>query len=140
VRDKLPAGGTVGVLGLAYKPETNVVEQSAGLLLVTELAADGIDVVAFDPAGMHDAARAVGDGARFAESADECVRAADVVVVVTPWPEFAVIDPALLGGRTVVDCWRLLPPESAAAASHYVAVGRAAEPRAASAVQPALPR
>jgi UDPglucose 6-dehydrogenase len=118
---------TVAVLGLAYKPGTDVVEESPGLLLVRELTAAGVDVVAFDPAASENAAAVLnGSGARFAVSLAECVAGAGVVVVVTPWPEFALLGPELsaCGGPppVVVDCWRMLDPETLDGC-HYVALG-----------------
>ena len=53
--------GTIGVLGLTYKPNTDVVEQSVGLLLARELASRKTDVLAYDPAGARNGAKALGD-------------------------------------------------------------------------------
>jgi UDPglucose 6-dehydrogenase len=112
VEKHLPGGGTAGVLGLSYKPNTDVVEESAALLLVSELASRGIDVVAYDPAAVENAARALGPGTRFAESAEACSQEADVVVIATPWQEFVDLDPGVLARpRVVIDCWRILAPE-----------------------------
>jgi UDPglucose 6-dehydrogenase len=130
VQEKLPDGGTVGVLGLSYKPNTDVVEDSASLLLVLELVAEGIDVVAFDPAAMKAATRVVGDSARLAESAQDCVRQADVVVIATPWREFANLDPSLFGAesrsRTVIDCWRMLTRDRFEGVAEYIVLGEGA--------------
>ena len=43
--ERMPEGGTVAVLGLSYKPNTDVVEESPGLLLVHSLALQGINVI-----------------------------------------------------------------------------------------------
>ncbi len=56
-KSKLPADGTVGILGLSYKPNTDVVEESQGLLLAQFLSAQGIPVSVYDPAGMGNAER-----------------------------------------------------------------------------------
>jgi UDPglucose 6-dehydrogenase len=127
VEEHLTDGGTVGVLGLSYKPSTDVVEESAALLLVSELMSRGVDVVSFDPAAMDNAARVLGEGARFAASAEACVREADVVVVATPWRDFADLDPAHFAAasrRTVlIDCWRFLPRERFEGVTRYVQLG-----------------
>ena len=104
--------GPVGVLGLTYKPGTDVVEEAVGLLLAKELSQRGVAVIAYDPAGEENSARVLGDKVRFAPRAEECIAAADLVVLTTPWREFASIPAeqwARAGTpRTVVDCWRLL--------------------------------
>jgi len=104
--------GPVGVLGLTYKPGTDVVEEAVGLLLAQELAQRGVAVVAYDPLGEENSARVLGDKVRFTPGAEECISAADLVVITTPWREFASIPAeqwARAGTpRTVVDCWRLL--------------------------------
>ncbi len=104
--------GPVGVLGLTYKPGTDVVDEAVGLLLAKELSQRGVVVIAFDPVGEENSARVLGGKVRFAAQAKECIAAADLVVITTAWREFASI-PAeqwARGGtpRTVVDCWRLL--------------------------------
>ena len=103
-------GDVVAVLGLSYKPGTNVVEESQGLLLATALDRAGYNVVAHDPAAI-DAARAVlGAGFCFAESAAEAVAAADVVVLMVAWPEYRDFFRTWRGTRNtkaVIDCWRL---------------------------------
>src|SRR5215469_10861914 len=71
--------GPVGILGLTYKPDTDVVEESFGLLLAAELAA-GIPVVAYDPSAEQSRVRAVNEKVQFVASAQECVEKSDVVV------------------------------------------------------------
>ena len=132
VRDALPAGGTVAVLGLAYKPNTDVVEESPGLMLLDALASSGVDAVAYDPAATTSAARVLeGTSARFADSLEDAVREADVVVVTTPWKEFRELDPALLERdgerRVVIDCWRTLPVGEVARVARYFALGAAGD-------------
>ncbi len=112
ILSRLPEGGTVGILGLAYKPDTDVVEESQGLALAKELLESGVRVVVYDPAAMANArARLVGT-INFACDARACAREADVLVVATPWREFQHLSAADLkrSGRKplVIDCWRLL--------------------------------
>jgi len=135
VRQKLDGGATVGILGLSYKPNTDVVEESAALHLMQELIADDIDVVAYDPAGMENARRALGEAGRFASSAEACVDEADVVVVATPWDEIVGLPASTFersngARRVVIDCWRALPRDEVERVADYVALGegRAALP------------
>jgi UDPglucose 6-dehydrogenase len=112
VQDHCPEGGTVGVLGLTYKPNTDVVEEAVGFLVARELAGRGASVAAYDPAGYKGSAPALDRKVRFAASAQECIAQADVVVLATPWQEFIAIPRQQWARhsspRTVIDCWRAL--------------------------------
>lgn len=127
VKSKLPPGGAVGVLGLAYKPNTEVVEESQGIILAQALMKEGIPVVVYDPAAMDNARKVLGGGVQFAASVEECVRGADVIVIVTPWEEFRSLTPHMLDRpslpRVVVDCWRLLKAEQYLPGAQYIALG-----------------
>lgn len=127
VKSVLPSGGTVGVLGLSYKPDTDVIEESQSIYLIKALLEDDIFVVAHDPAATDNARNALGGSVRFANSPDEVASIADVIVIATPWQEFKSLDTKLLarqGGRpTIVDCWRMLDSNSIAGVADYVGIG-----------------
>ena len=114
VSSRIPEGGVVGVLGLSYKPDTDVVEESQGLALAQSLAESGHPTVVYDPAAMDNARRVTGGAVTFAASMEECVRQANVIVIATPWPQFRDISPEAFrrdGPRAIlVDCWRMLDP------------------------------
>jgi UDPglucose 6-dehydrogenase len=124
--------GPVGVLGLTYKPDTNVVEEAPGLLLTQQLSCRGIAVVAYDPLGEENSARVLKDKVRFAPGAEECIAAADLVVLTTPWREFTSIPSERWGRagapRTVVDCWRLLRHLERQPGVRYLALGACNNP------------
>jgi UDPglucose 6-dehydrogenase len=129
VHKYLPPGGTAGVLGLAYKTDTNFVEKAQGLEIAQGLLADGVPVVVHDPHAQDSARPFLHGPVRFAESAAACARAADVLVVTTPDRSFRAIGAADLvrahGRATVIDCWRLLPRAALAEVCRYVALGTA---------------
>ena len=131
VRTKNPKGGTVGILGLAYKPDTDVVEQSQGVLLAQALAAEGIPVIAYDPAAMNNTRRLLNGSLRLAESLEICVKQADVLVITTPWEVFRHLEPALLRRdgkpRVLIDCWRILNLEIIGSVVDYTALGVGAQ-------------
>ena len=127
VQQNAARGETVGILGLTYKPDTDVVEQAAGILLAHELAGRGVPVAVFDPAGARSSCVPLGDQVRFTAKAKECIAVSSVVVLATPWPEFAKI-PAIAWARhnpprTVVDCWRVLPHLETANGVRYISLG-----------------
>ena len=110
---RLADTGPIGVLGLSYKPDTAVVEESQGLALVERLMDRGRRVIVYDPQAIPSAQRALRGAFDTAASAADCVQRSSLVVVMTPWPEFSRIplDAYRRGtGRlTVIDCWRATP-------------------------------
>jgi UDPglucose 6-dehydrogenase len=125
------SGGHVGILGLTYKPHTDVVEEAVGFLLAQELISRGIRVNAFDPAGMENARLALGESVQFTASAKECIRLSQLIVVATPWKEFIDIPAEKWGGagaeKTVVDCWRVLKLNDKTAGVRYIGLGSSPE-------------
>jgi len=128
ILSRLPAGGTAGVAGLSYKPDTDVIEESQGLLLAKHLLARDVSVIVYDPAAMGNARSALMGRVLFANSLDECARQANVLAITTPWREFQALSPDAMrtaNGRlkTVIDCWRLLPRENFEPLVNYVTLG-----------------
>lgn len=117
------AGATVGVLGLAYKPGTPVIERSYAIDLAVWLTREGRRVIGWDPMAMDETRRAIGDRIAYAETGDACIRQSDVVVIANHLPELASIDWSLARRATVVDCWRCLPPQARALAGTYLPLG-----------------
>jgi UDPglucose 6-dehydrogenase len=122
-------GGTIGILGLTYKPNTDVTEESFGLLLAQELSAANLPVIVFDPSA--DAGRALSSqkSVRIAGSAQECIAEANVVVLATPWQEFRDLPsstwlrPPEAEPRVVIDCWRALSHLDGLEGLTYVKLG-----------------
>jgi UDPglucose 6-dehydrogenase len=112
--------GPIGVLGLSYKPDTAVVDESQGVALVDRLLRDGRDVVAYDPRALAAAQSSLRRPFKTAASAADCLRQVSDVVVMTPWPEFRDLPASAFarpqGRMTVIDCWRLISPLVAAVA------------------------
>jgi len=128
ILSRLPAGGTAGVAGLSYKPDTDVIEESQGLLLAKHLLARDVDVVVYDPAAMDNARSVLIGRVRFASSLEDCAREADVLAITTPWREFESLSAEAmrsLDGRVkaVIDCWRILPSAAFEAVGEYVTLG-----------------
>jgi UDPglucose 6-dehydrogenase len=130
VEDRLPENGVAAVLGLSYKPNTDVVEEAPGLLLAQTLSDDGVDVVVNDPAATENARVALGDAVAYAASPAEAIRPADVVIVTTPWEQFRTLGPDEVARdgrpRVVIDCWRVFDAEAFSSVADYVALGEGA--------------
>jgi UDPglucose 6-dehydrogenase len=128
VQARVQGKGTVGILGLSYKPATAVIEESQGVALAQRLIDEGHPVIGYDPKAMTAADAKLRGRMRLASSAEECVRAADIAVVMTPWPEFGTISAdafARSGSRIpVIDCWRILPADSVKAVADLLYIGQ----------------
>lgn len=130
VQKCLSGCGTAGILGLTYKPHTDVVEQAPGWVLAQELTSRGVSVVAFDPAVVHNSNGFLTSRVEFTSTATDCIAKSDVVAVATPWPEFAAIKSTKWAryplARTVVDCWRELGFLDGVDGVNYVRLGTGA--------------
>jgi UDPglucose 6-dehydrogenase len=127
VYDLLPANGVVGIWGLAFKPDTDVITASPGVALAQALAAGGLPVLVYDPAAMARTREVLGGSVTYAESAPVVARSCDVLVVATPWPEFRRLDSAILAAPqralTLLDCWRIVRRDCLPATVRYVPLG-----------------
>ncbi|HVQ44194.1 MAG TPA: UDP-glucose/GDP-mannose dehydrogenase family protein [Candidatus Saccharimonadia bacterium] len=104
------AGARVAVWGLSFKAGTDDTRESPALRVIAALLAAGATVAAYDPAASAPA------GVIAAASALEAADGADVLAVLTEWPEFAAVSPAevaqRLAHRRVLDTRRLLDAEA----------------------------
>jgi UDPglucose 6-dehydrogenase len=100
------AGRRVAVLGVAFKPDSDDVRDSASLAVCDRLAAEGAVVSVHDPVAMPNAARKR-PGLRYAPSVLEAAGGADVVLHLTEWSDYRATDPAALARvvarRVIID-------------------------------------
>jgi UDPglucose 6-dehydrogenase len=124
------AGKTVSLLGVTYKPGTDDVRDSAALILVPALLTMGAKVRIYDPEGQPKGRLALPQsGIAWAENAAECLRDADVAVVLTEWDEFEALDlkaaSLQLTSRTIVDFRNVFELDGAQRAGlNYISLGR----------------
>lgn len=102
----------VALLGLSYKADTHIIEESHSIMLARTLIASGYQVSLHDPAALD----AVGDlfGNNVACCADpyECLTGAAAIVLLTDWPQFFDLDWKRIATLTsfsslVLDSWRI---------------------------------
>lgn len=111
IEELAPTPRKVAVLGLAYKPHTNVVDESQGIAIARQLAEKDFEVAVFDPVANESARSVLGGAVRYATSVAECVRDAAVIVIATSWPEFSSIfqqTENLSPRPVIIDGWRQL--------------------------------
>jgi UDPglucose 6-dehydrogenase len=121
-------GKEIGLLGLAFKPNTDDMREASSLVLSARLQAAGARVRAYDPVA-EDEARKLISGVEFKPTADEVADGADAVVLVTEWPEFGDLDLSAMAGRMrgslLVDGRNFFDAEAARGAGlAYEAIGR----------------
>jgi UDPglucose 6-dehydrogenase len=127
VRSHHSGDGAIGILGLTYKPDTDVVEEAFGLLLARQLSDANLHIIVYDPSA--DGARVLGayKNVRCAGSAQECISQSDVVVLATPWQVFREVSAEQWARhnspRAVIDCWRVLNHLEGVEGVRYVRLG-----------------
>ncbi|HXA54773.1 MAG TPA: UDP-glucose/GDP-mannose dehydrogenase family protein [Solirubrobacteraceae bacterium] len=122
------AGRRVGLLGLAFKPNTDDMRGASSLVLAARLQAEGAHVQAFDPVA-EDEARKLMPQLSYADCAQEVIAGADAVVLVTEWPQFLSLDWAevagAMRGNVVIDGRNALDGSAVRAAGLlYEGIGR----------------
>ena len=119
----------VGILGLAFKPNTNSVAGSSAVRLAEALVAKGARVRAYDPVALSEAKMRLNGSVRYCDTAYAAAEGMDALVVGTGWPEFRVLDferikhllkkPLIVDTKNFLDSVRLR-----AMGFEYVGVGR----------------
>jgi len=107
----IPAPARVAVLGVAFKPGTDDIRESPALRIVPELVEKGYSVVVHDPIALDNARAEFGDQVEYADSLAEALSGAQVIMLVTSWPEYATLNEALGDASPLVlDGRRYLAP------------------------------
>ncbi len=107
------AGKAVCVLGAAFKPGSDDVRDSPALDVAQILHGLGAEVTVYDPAAVENARKAWPE-LSYAPSVLEAATGADIVLLLTDWPEFAAIDPdqlaSVTAARSIIDGRYVLDP------------------------------
>jgi UDPglucose 6-dehydrogenase len=120
-------GTRIALLGLSYKPQTPVVEESHSVKLAARLADAGYLVTVHDPLAQDAAIAQLGDQVVAASSLDSAVTQCDLLIVATGWPEYREIKPQWCKRNgeplVVLDLWRTLPVEKFADVADVIYLG-----------------
>jgi UDPglucose 6-dehydrogenase len=118
----------VGILGLAFKPNTDDIREAPALEIARMLQNEGVIVSGYDPVAMPNSAK-VNPQIRLVEDPYELAQGADALLVCTEWNEFKQLDldrirtlmarPVVVDGRNIYDPQKMLD-----AGFNYRAVGR----------------
>jgi UDPglucose 6-dehydrogenase len=124
-------GKTLGLWGLAFKPNTDDMREASSRVLMEALWAAGAKVRAYDPIANSECLRIYGNRAdlTLCKTAPEALESADALAIVTEWQEFRSPDfeyiksklrtPVIFDGRNLYD-----PAHMVRAGFHYYAIGR----------------
>jgi UDPglucose 6-dehydrogenase len=97
----------VAVLGLSYKPNTPIIEDSQALNIAHMLVNEGYAVSVYDPQAMENARGVLGDAVIYNKTAQDCVAGADLAVLAVPWQEFKKVDLKKVNKKLILlDCWQ----------------------------------
>lgn len=124
----LRSGATVAVLGLSYKPDSHVLEESQGASIARQLSKRGMRVIAYDPMSEQMELDELKRSVLVLPTIAECLSQAEAVLITTPDAEFASLTADDFKNEwaevLVVDFWRLLRRELHGALHvKYVGIG-----------------
>lgn len=121
-------GKQIGVLGLAFKPDTDDIRNSPALRLIEKLKNDGAKIVAYDPQAMENTKKAISD-IKYATDPYEVAKGSEALVICTEWDEFKKLDlakikalmvtPIIFDGRNIFE-----PAKMKELGFRYYGVGR----------------
>jgi len=104
---------TIGIWGLAFKPNTDDIREAPALTIINELLKAGAKIKAFDPEAMENVKALMGDKITFCDNQYDAIEGADALAVVTEWNVFRTPDydrimsslrePVVFDGRNVFD-------------------------------------
>jgi nucleotide sugar dehydrogenase len=120
-------GKRIAILGLAFKPNTDDIREAQSIEIITRLLKQRATITAYDPVATPNAKKVLKEKINYPPSAIECLRNADLAILVTEWEEFKRLrpedfiqnmrEPILIDGR------RIYSPEKFSKRLRYIAIG-----------------
>ena len=102
----------IAVLGLAFKNGTDDCRQSPAVEIIEELLKTNAKIIAYDPKAINSAKSIFGNKIEYADDMYKALNNADIMAILTEWPEFKTLDLAmaakLMRGKKIMDCRNLL--------------------------------
>lgn len=106
-------GKKIALWGLAFKPDTDDIREAPSLYMIDRLAAEGAEIVAYDPEAMPNVQGLLGDKIRFATDEYTALEGADALLICTEWgifrnPDFSKVaeklkDKVIFDGRNLFE-------------------------------------
>lgn len=121
-------GKTIGILGLAFKPDTDDMREAPAVDIISKLKEEGAHIKAYDPKAME-TAKTIFSDIEYGKNAYEVAKDSDALVIITEWDEFKNLDlpkvksllkhPVIIDGRNIYE-----PAEMKRLGFIYRGVGR----------------
>ena len=123
------SGKHFALWGLAFKPNTDDIREAPALYLIDALTAAGATVTAFDPEGMPNVKKQIGDKIAYVDNQYDALKNADALIIATEWSEFRTPDfdniSTLLKNKAIFDGRNLFDVKLVRELGyHYESVGR----------------
>lgn len=121
-------GKTIAILGVTFKPNTDDMRDSVSLDVIPALQQAGAVIRAFDPAGMHEAAKLL-ENVVWCSDAYDAMQGVDAVALLAEWNEFRGLDidkmKSIMKSPVIIDLRNVYKPaEMRAAGFKYSSIGR----------------
>lgn len=85
-------GKTIGIWGLAFKPNTDDIREAPALYIIEALLQEGASVLAYDPEAMENVRKVFGNKIQLVNDPYDAVKDADALAILTEWAEFRTPD------------------------------------------------
>lgn len=132
VTESIAAGGRIALLGMSYKPETHIIEESQSVMIAERLASAGYQCVVYDPQAIESTRSVLGGTVDYSSDPYEAIAGADAILLLTNWPQLAKLDWSRIAESSqknalLVDSWRILNGTDTSA-FNYRGIGIGADP------------
>ncbi|MBI2085885.1 UDP-glucose/GDP-mannose dehydrogenase family protein [Candidatus Daviesbacteria bacterium] len=100
----------IGILGLSYKPFTDVIEESFGMVLAKELINKKMTIYLHDPLALENAKKVFNNSTHYENDIKSCIKKSHILVIATDWPHFKDLKKSWFGTnpKILIDPWRLV--------------------------------
>ena len=116
----------IALLGLAFKPDTDDMREARAISIINELLKEGANVIAYDPVAIPVATK-IFNKIKYTSSPHECIKNADICIIVTEWEEFRKLTPedfiAQMRRPILIDGRRIYNPELFKNKMTFIAIG-----------------
>lgn len=107
------SGKTIGVWGLAFKPNTDDIREAPALTIISRLLHKGAKIKAYDPEAIENVKQIFGNKIEYSDNEYDAIQDVDALAIVTEWNEFRTPDfekmkkimkaPVIFDGRNIYD-------------------------------------
>ncbi len=110
ILDLVKKGTPIGILGLSYKPFTDVIEESFGMALVKELTNKKVKIYLHDPVALENVKKVFNNSVNYVSDIKSCIKKSTVLVIATNWPQFKDLKKSWFDTtpKILIDPWRMI--------------------------------